>query len=648
MCGVAGFLQAEAMDREQAGALLARMGATLARRGPDGHGTWYDPEAGIGLAHRRLAVVDLSERGAQPMTSPSGRYVISYNGEIYNHLDLRARLPGPWSGGSDTETLLAAIDAWGLQPTLNALAGMFAFALWDRQERTLILARDRLGEKPLYYGWQGAGGRRAFLFGSQLSALRAHPAFEGEVAHEAAASVMWRGCVAGDLSIYRGVRKLPPGATLSVRLGQDSAGIEPYWSGAAAAERAGSAPAGLSDAAATDALEALLEEVVGRQLVADVPLGIFLSGGIDSSTVAAVARKASSRPINTFSIGFQEAGFDEAPAARAVAEHIGADHTELYVTSADALAVIPQLPSIYDEPFADSSQIPTYLLCKLARQNLTVALTGDGGDELFAGYRRHLFTGRFWPKAKAAPAMLRRAAANALLATPLDALDGGLSLLPARRRPAARDIHKAAAMFGAASVEAFYLRATSQLDPGVHPMAQGGGFRESLPALPPRLSDTERVMAWDMLGYLPDDILVKVDRAGMAASLETRAPFLDHKVVEFAWNLPLSMKLRGSTTKWILREVLYRHVPRELVERPKAGFAIPLAQWLRGPLRDWAESLLSEESLRREGLLDPHVTRRLWADHLQGRRDWQQPLWNALMLQAWMVARREVSLHRAD
>lgn len=648
MCGFTGFLSATGgVDNTQAQATLRHMAHAIAHRGPDSDGYWVDPALGIGLAHRRLAIVDLSPAGAQPMASASGRYVLAFNGEIYNHLLLREALESeggvraPWRGHSDTETLLAGFDAWGIQATLQRAVGMFAIALWDRKSRSLTLARDRLGEKPLYYGWQGQGSGAVFLFGSELSALRRHPSFAAEVNRDALALYMRHNCIGGAQSIYSGIHKLPPGHLLTVSAAAPEPVLHPWWSGAAVAEQGVAQPFAGTPEQAVDALEVLLRDAVAQQMMADVPLGAFLSGGIDSSTVVAVMQAQSSRPVRTFSIGFHEEGYNEAEHAKAVAKHLGTDHTELYVTPEQALAVIPKLPTLYSEPFADSSQIPTYLVSQLARQHVTVSLSGDAGDELFCGYTRYQMTAGLWGKVSRLPRTLRQLAGRAITAVPTGAWDKLGAALPMAR--VGDKLHKGAELLGSRSVAELYRGMVSHWpDPArvvlgaTEPATVLMGI---VPALP-GLGDVERMMVLDMLSYLPDDILAKVDRAAMGVSLETRVPFLDHRVVEFAWSLPLAYKLRDGVTKWPLRQVLYRHVPRELIERPKMGFGVPIDQWLRGSLRDWAETLLAEPRLRTEGFFDPAPIRRKWAEHLSGKRNWQYHLWDVLMFQAWLEEQR--------
>lgn len=632
-------------------ALLRRMADTLIHRGPDDGGVWCDSEQRIGLGHRRLSIVDLSPAGHQPMVSVSGRYVIAFNGEVYNHLDLRIKLQGAngkeqnWRGHSDTETLLAGIEAWGMEATLKKSIGMFAISLWDRQTRTLTLARDRMGEKPLYYGWQGSGNERVFLFGSELKALKAHPVFAAEIDRGALCLLLRHNYIPAPYSIYEGVAKLEPGCLLSISLAQPEPRIWKYWDAVAVARAGVAKPfAGTADEA-VDALEVLTKDAVRQQMMADVPLGAFLSGGIDSSTVVALMQAQSSRPVKTFTIGFNEEGYNEAIHAKAVARHFGTEHTELYVTPEQAMGVIPRLPDLYCEPFADSSQIPTFLVSQLAKQHVTVSLSGDAGDELFCGYNRYQITDNFWRKLSPVPAPLRALVAKGITALSPTAWNSLAGIIPGAGRYAALGdkLHKGAGVLASRTVDELYLGIVShQSNPadwvidGHEPPTHLSGLRPELSGL----NAIERMMALDMISYLPDDILVKVDRAGMGASLESRVPFLDHRVVEFAWSLPLEFKLRDGQTKWLLRQVLYRHVPRELIDRPKMGFGVPLHDWLRGPLRDWAESLLDEGRLRREGYFHPAPIRKLWSEHLNGQRNWMAQLWNVLTFQAWLERQR--------
>lgn len=640
MCGIAGVMYCR--DRNLS-ALVRRLVERIRYRGPDDADAWCDVSAGVGLGHARLSVLDLSPAGHQPMVSASGRYVIVFNGEIYNHLELRQDLREmSWRGHSDTETVLACIEAVGVEKTLPRLTGMFAFALWDRLEQCLTLVRDRIGEKPLYYGWCDG----VFLFGSELKALQAYAGWRGVIDRSALASFMRYGYVPLPHSIYVGIHKLIPGTSV-VLSSADQAGSwpdpKPYWSALDITRQPELAFS--SDEDAISQLDARLRRAIQGQMLADVPLGAFLSGGIDSSTVVALMQAQSSRPIKTFSIGFGEGDYNEAVYAKAVAAHLGTDHTELYVTPADALSVIPRLPLMYDEPFGDSSGIPTHLVARLARQQVTVALSGDGGDELFGGYNRYFWGRSIWRRIGPLPIGLRRVIGRAVtLLSPerWDRLVGIIrAALPRNLQMFALGdkLHKLARVIDVGSPDELYRRLVSQYHDPVS-LVVGTGEKNiwaDAQVLTLRRQDfSERMMFHDLVGYLTDDILTKVDRAAMAVSLETRVPMLDHHVVEFAWQLPLSMKIRNEGEgKWLLRRVLDRYVPRELIDRPKMGFSIPLDSWLRGPLRDWAESLLDARRLEQEGYFHPGPIRQRWAEHLSGTRNWQYALWNVLMFQAW-------------
>jgi asparagine synthase (glutamine-hydrolysing) len=654
MCGLAGLWQLHGGAQDTLLQQVQAMSAQLTHRGPDDSGLWCDESTGIALAQRRLSILDLSPAGHQPMHSACGRYIIVFNGEIYNHLDLRERLLAEgaapaWRGHSDTETLLACFVAWGIERTLQASVGMFAFALWDRRQRMLTLARDRLGEKPLYYAWQGD----TLLFGSELKALKAHAVFHADIDRDALALLLRHDCIPAPYSIYRGVFKLRPGHLLHISADapRDAQPV-PYWRYNDAVSAGLGNPLHGTDAEAIDALEAQLSASIGAQMLSDVPLGAFLSGGIDSSTIVALMQARSTRPIKTFTMGFGEDGYDEAMHAKAVATHLGTEHTELYVRPEDALAVIPRLPSIYCEPFGDSSQIPTFLISQLTRRQVTVALSGDGGDELFGGYNRYLGARTTWERMQRLPSFARQAGAGALRAMSPAAWNRWFErvkpLLPKRWHLATPGdkAQKLADVLTLSSGHAFFLNLASQWkDPGSIVI----GAHEPMTLLtdpaawPHTDSLAQWMMAMDAQTYLPDDILVKVDRAAMANSLETRVPMLDHRVVELAWRIPLHQKIRDGEGKWLLRQVLYRHVPRELIERPKMGFGIPLDSWLRGPLRDWAEALLDESRLRREGYFHPAPIRQKWKEHLSGRHNWQHRLWTVLMFQAWLEENRRAS-----
>lgn len=610
-------------------ARVTAMSDALAHRGPDDSGVWVDPEAGIALGHRRLSIVDLSELGRQPMHSADERFVLAFNGEVYNHADLRCdlgKLGHEFRGHSDTEVLLAAIQHWGIEATLPKLIGMFAFAMWDRRERTLTLVRDAVGIKPLYYGWQS--GR--FLFGSELKALRAHPEFSAEIDRAALSSYLHHCYVPAPQTIYCGISKLPPGTMLTVSAELRDAEPIAWWTMARAAEGGLQNPFSGSDEEAIDELERHVLDSVGLRMLADVPVGAFLSGGIDSSTVAALMQAQSSRPIRTFSIGFEEAGYDEAPHAKAVAKHLGTDHTECYVTPAEARDVIPRLPSLFDEPFADSSQIPTFLVSQIARRDVTVCLSGDGGDELFCGYDRYARLRRLWEKVAWCPRPIRWTAGR------------GASLLAALL-PAGVGRKERLAMVGELLVAADGVDVYTRFHSHWHnhrELVIGGD--DALRKRPTRrliglgADFGDQVTFVDSVTYLPDDILVKVDRASMGVGLEARVPLLDQRVVEFAWRVPMAMKVRDGQTKWLLRRVLDRYVPTELIERPKMGFGVPIDSWLRGPLRNWAEALLDERRLISEGYFHPGPIRRKWEEHVSGRADWHYLLWDVLMFQSWL------------
>ncbi|MGB3290166.1 MAG: asparagine synthase (glutamine-hydrolyzing), partial [Burkholderiaceae bacterium] len=624
----------------------------LTHRGPDDAGVWVDEHCGLALAHRRLAVLELSPAGHQPMLSSDRRHVIVFNGEIYNHLCLRRQLEAeglapPWRGHSDTETLLACIVAWGMPKALAATTGMFALAVWDRQARQLFLARDRLGEKPLYWGWQGG----VLLFGSELKALRRHPAFRADVDRQALASFMRHGYISAPHSIYQGLHKLPAGHWLALDLARPDearqAQATPYWTLAETVAAGLRRPFDGTPDEAVDALEQQLSQSVRRQMLSDVPLGAFLSGGIDSSAIVALMQAQSTRPVRSFTIGFDDERYNEAPHAAAIARHLGTDHTQLLLRPDDALALIPALPHIYDEPFADSSQLPTLLVSQLTRKHVTVALSGDGGDELFGGYNTFRFAPKLWRRMQALPSPLRRRSASWLGSVPPARWDGMLNGL--RRASAGRlarglnagKLHKLSTLLNSPDQGEFFRRLSSHWpDPAAllrhageapTPLTQAG-------ALPATDCFEHHMMAANTAMYMPDDILVKVDRAAMAHSLEVRVPMLDHHVVELAWRMPLSWKIRAGEGKWPLRQLLYRYVPQALMERPKKGFSVPLGDWLRGPLREWAQALLDPTRLARDGYLNAEPVQRAWRQHLDGHQDHAQGLWCVLTFQAWLQA----------
>ena len=576
------------------------------------------------------------------MVSASGRFALVFNGEIYNFTALRselARAGHTFRGGSDTEVMLAAFEQWGCLAALKHFTGMFAFALWDRESRVLHLCRDRLGEKPLYYG----SSNGSFLFGSELKALAAHPRWRGEINRDVIPLLLRYNCIPAPYSIYRDIHKLPPGTLLSISATEGALPtFKEYWSANAVALEGMAHPLKTSDAEAITELDRLLAGVVRQQMVADVPLGAFLSGGVDSSLIVALMQAQSTRPVRTFTIGFDEKDYDEADAARAVASHLGTDHTELYVSAREAMDVIPRLATIYDEPFSDSSQIPTLLVAGLARRHVTVSLSGDGGDELFAGYNRYVWAERLWNQLRLMPLLLRKLAARGLggVGDPvLQSLFGLLAPLAPEVRQPLDKLHKILDLLDADSIEDIYLRLRSHTQ---YPASLVLDAREPelYPLRPPQWPKLGKgfaaMQAVDALTYLPDDILVKVDRAAMSASLETRVPFLDHKLFEFAMSLPSNMRIRDGQGKWLVRQVLDKYVPRKLIERPKSGFAIPLGRWLSGPMRDWCEAQLAPERLKNEGYFDARAVRALWQEHVSGARDWQHRLWDVLMFQAWL------------
>jgi asparagine synthase (glutamine-hydrolysing) len=676
MCGIAGYLdrgnsRGPAAMRSLAGAMAER----LAHRGPDDHGTWAEPESGIALGHRRLSILDLSPAGHQPMLSASGRFVIAFNGEVYNYLALRDELQGSSGAGraqggyaasdaapaagaglelrghSDTEVILAAFERWGVEASVPRLEGMFAIAAWDCQERVLWLARDRAGKKPLYYGWFG----RSLLFASELKAFRAHPEFRGEIDPDAVAAYFRFGYVPAPLSIYRGVRKLPAASWLRIPLRIPPGGEEcpphEYWSLGELVRAGLASPYPGSDEEATQELDGRLRKAVRQRMIAsDVPVGLFLSGGVDSATVTALAQAQSSVPIRTFSIGMSSTEYDESQFAEGIARHLGTEHTAWMLTAAEAMTALREIPAIYDEPFADSSAIPTLLVSRLARRQVTVALSGDGGDEMFGGYNRHIMAASAWPMLRSIPRRLRSQAARA---TPWDGMMRGAgAMIPARFRLAnlPDKAHKIARAMGASGSLDLYLRLIScwmQPSDIVSDAVRLSRPAEWIPGaarewLSEELAATSMMLA-DARLYMHDDILVKVDRAGMAASLEVRNPFLDAQVIEFACALPLSLKIRDGVGKWIVRKVMDRYIPRELTARPKMGFAIPLTSWLRGPLRDWAEALLHTDELSAGGFVDRQAAGALWSAFLAGRGGLTDRLWCLLMFQAWLEAERSAA-----
>jgi asparagine synthase (glutamine-hydrolysing) len=654
MCGIAGIIGDGARDA----ALLSRISSTIIHRGPDDEGIWADDEAGVGLVFRRLAIVDLTAAGSQPMHSSDGRLVLNFNGEIYNHPEIRKALENEgatpesgWRGHSDTEVFLQAIVTWGLEETLRQTVGMFAFALFDKKERVLRLVRDRFGEKPLYYGWAG----RDFIFGSELKALRIHPRFDNPVSRSALSAYVSRKYIPAPLSIYEGVFKLLPGCILSVpanaaneRLSEPpvegaegTLRLSRYWSYREVVRSGIDRPIA-DEQEALEELERALAASIAGQSMADVPVGAFLSGGIDSSTIVALYQKYSSIPVRTFSIGFEEAGYNEAEDAKRVATHLGTVHQDRYVTVREARDVIPLLPAMYDEPFADSSQIPTHLVSRFAREQVTVALTGDGGDELFAGYTRHFAAPRLWDQVRRVPRPLRAAAGLPLSRIPTRVLrglvrGGGQPHSPAKAQKALRIAGSAR------SFDEVYCSFLDEWSGELQPVVKASPNAPFDLDLGVEAPDAVRVMYCDGVSYLPDDILCKVDRASMAVSLEARVPFLDHRVAALAARIPLDMKIRDGRGKYLVRKLLYGLVPRELVERPKAGFAVPVGEWIKGPLRQWADDLLDPATMVSDGWFDPAVVRNRWEAHLSGRRDSAEALWAILMFQAWLRDQRGAS-----
>ena len=683
MCGITGFWESPIKSEGELNEIVRGMANAIAHRGPDDLGSWSDPQAGIALGHQRLSIIDLSPSGHQPMTSSTGRFVIAFNGEIYNHLELRTELDNSakssavngvagaalkWRGHSDTETLLAGFERWGVSATLAKTVGMFAIALWDKKQRTLHLGRDRFGEKPLYFGWAGSATGNTFVFGSELKSLRAFPGCTNLVCRGALAQYMRFMYVPAPRSIYQGIYKLEPGCLLSIKEAAPKAPpsqplrapadyetmkLRRWWSLADVVESGLQNPITDKEDAINE-LDHRLSNAIKLQSIADVPVGAFLSGGVDSSAVVALMQQQATVPVKTFTLGFEESSYDESPHARSVAKHLGTVHTELFITASEAREMIAQIPRIYDEPFADSSQIPTHLVCRAAREHVTVALSGDAGDELFGGYNRYFWGPRIWAKLAWLPYQVRQALGLVISAVPVVGWDflsrpvnnillGGQGIANAGDKA-----HKLAARLrGVRDLDDLYVSLVSEWqDPAQVVRGENGYFAlepnsildDSLPVkgLQGAVNSPLRMMYKDSMTYLPDDILCKVDRAAMASSLETRVPFLDHRVAEFAWQLPLGMKIVGEQGKWPLRQVLYKHVPKELIERPKAGFGIPIGQWLRGPLRPWAESLLDQNRLNTEGFFYPAPIRKKWAEHISGRRDHTASLWAVLMFQAWL------------
>jgi len=638
LCGITGFID---LKNKIEKAHLQKMVTTLSHRGPDDEGIWFDPKSGIALGHRRLSILDISQEGHQPMVSASGRYVIVYNGEVYNFKTLRNELIKhgySFRGHSDTEVILAAIEAWGIESAINQLIGMFALALWDNSEQQLYLVRDRLGIKPLYYGWSNG----TFIFASELKALCAYPNFQPSIDRDALTLYFRYGYIPTPYTIYQDISKLPPGhiLQLSTNKKENNQRIWAYWSIKTVAKKGPKEPLSKDSYESVERLETLLKDAIGIRMIADVPLGAFLSGGVDSSTVVALMQAQSTRPIKTFAIGFEESGYNEAEYAKAVAQHLGTEHTELYVSPTEAMDVIPQLPILYDEPFADVSQIPTFLVSQLARQHVTVSLSGDGGDELFYGYDRYAYAPRIWQKVGWIPYWLRQSIVQGMEIASPEIWNKKLQQIPfIKQRDRTQVIRHLINTLFAENQSAYYKQLMSHWQIPTSIVING---REPTTAFTTtkQMSFEQNMVQYanfiDFMTYLPDDILTKVDRASMGASLEARVPLLDHRIVEFAWQLPIALKMREDKGKWILRQVLNKYVPATLIERPKKGFGVPIGKWLRGPLREWAEDLLNEPRLQQEGFLSAKPIREKWKEHLKGNQNWDNQLWTVLMFQAWL------------
>ncbi len=647
MCGINGFYSKSLSTFNN---VIVKMNSAISHRGPDAKGTWYDKNSGIVLGHQRLSIIDLSSAGDQPMQSSSNRFILTYNGEIYNHLEIRKEIEKnnsftKWRGSSDTETLLESIDFWGVEKTLQKIQGMFAFGLWDKKTRSLTLARDRMGEKPLYYGWQGKGNNRVFLFGSELKALKVHPGFDEQINRGAIALQLRHNCIPAPYSIYKDIYKLLPGHYLELKENDLKENFlstpKKYWSLSERIIEGNKNQLKLDDEKILKDLEGILKLSVKKQMISDVPLGAFLSGGIDSSTVVALMQSVSNNPVKTFTVGFEENDFSEAKYAKNIAKYLGTNHTEIYVSSKKALDVIPKIPNIYDEPFSDSSQIPTFLVSQLTKQQVKVALSGDGGDELFCGYNRYLVTETFSNIFRFMPLIFRKTLASTIRSISPKKLDKILNFLPKLDHHSGfgDKMHKVANVLDLKELNDIYYTLRSHWPNPSEIVKNSKEPSTLLTKYKPNLNilnHQEKMMALDLLTYLPDDILVKVDRAAMASSLETRIPFLDHKLIEYVLKIPHSLKFRNGQGKWILKRILNQYIPKNLTERPKKGFEIPLSSWLRGPLRDWAENLLNEKRLNEENYFNSKLIREKWSEHLSGRKNWQHDLWDILMFQAWV------------
>tara|TARA_Y100000389_G_scaffold205060_1_gene262580 strand:- start:4186 stop:6141 length:1956 start_codon:yes stop_codon:yes gene_type:complete len=647
MCGITGFYSKSLSTFDN---VIEKMNSAISHRGPDAHGSWLDNNSGIVLGHQRLSIIDLSKTGNQPMRSSSGRFILTYNGEVYNHLEIRKELEKnnsdiKWKSYSDTETLLEAIDFWGIEPALQKINGMFAFGLWDQKIRCLTLARDRIGEKPLYFGWQGKGKNKVFLFGSELKALKVHPEFDGEINRDAIVLQLRHNCIPAPYSIYKNIYKLLPGHYMQLKENdlKESLVTSPkkYWSLVDTVIDSNNNQLTQSEEEIQKDLETHLKDSVKKQMQSDVPIGAFLSGGIDSSTVVALMQAQSNNSVNTFTIGFNENDYDESQYAKKIAKHLGTNHTELYVSSKTAMNLIPTLPSIYDEPFSDSSQIPTFLVSQLAKQHVKVSLSGDGGDELFCGYTRYLIGKKFLNFSRWSPLPLRQIISCGIKAISPQNWNKLIKFSPGLNNhfKFGDKIHKVANIMNANTLSDIYYTLCSHWQNPTEIVTNSKEPETFLTEFQPDLKTLnvqQQMMALDYLTYLPDDILVKVDRAAMASSLETRVPFLDHKLIEYVWKIPHSLKFRNGNGKWILKKILNQYVPKNLTERPKRGFEIPIGSWLCGPLRDWAENLLNEKRLQQEGYFNPKLIRDKWTEHLDGKKNWQYDLWDVLMFQAWI------------
>jgi len=650
MCGISGFYSE---SKSTFNNVIEKMNFAITHRGPDSNGVWQDRNSGIILGHQRLSIIDLSNAGQQPMQSNSGRFILTYNGEVYNHLEIRRELKNNnsnimWRGKSDTETLLEAINFWGIEKTLQKIQGMFAFAVWDKVNRDLTLVRDRIGEKPLYFGWQGTGVNKVFLFGSELKVLKAHPQFTGEINRDAINLQLNYNCIPDPFSIYKNIYKLLPGHYLRLKENDLKRSLLPdpraYWSLEETAVNGNSNLLTLSETDIQKDLEKRLKSSVKQQMISDVPLGAFLSGGIDSSTVVALMQSQSKHPVKTFTVGFSEDDYNEAKYAKKIAKHLGTDHTELYISSKTAMEVIPKLPIIYDEPFSDSSQIPTFLVSQLAKQHVKVVLSGDGGDELFCGYNRYIMSKKFSTIFSLMPLNFRKILAYAIKSMSPNNWNKFAKISPGLNQYTnfGDKIYKVANVLGARSLSDMHHILCSKFQNSnevvINSKQSTKKLLTNLKTELKGLSIQQQMMVLDFITYLPNDILVKVDRAVMSSSLETRTPFLDHKLIEYVWKIPHSLKYQNGVGKWILKEILNKYIPKNLTKRPKMGFEIPLDSWLRGPLKEWAENLINEKRLLQEGYFNPKLIRDKWTEHLSGKKNWQHDLWSILMFQAWIDA----------